>query len=246
MTVRPSICASGCYMPHLCSGRSGACLMRPKAYYPLFADLNGRRCVVIGGGPIAQRKITTLLRYGADLTLVAPEATRRLASYAGAGKIRWLKRRFKPADLSGAWLAYAATDDPATNKAVYDAAQRQRVFANIVDQTPLCTFIAPSIARRGPLTIAVSTGGSSPSLAKRLRHDLNDRLSAEYVPMLRLLRSLRGMAKRRLPKYGDRKRYFDRLVSGEVFRLVRAGRPSQARRAALEALAAEAKHRNGA
>lgn len=241
MSRHPAICASGCYMPHLCTGRAAACLMKPKAYYPLFADLNGRRCVVIGGGPVAQRKITTLLRFGADLTLISPEATRRVASYAARGKVRWLKRRFRPADLAGAWLVYAATDDPAINKQVYDAAQRRRVFANIVDQTPLCTFIAPSIARCGPLTIAVSTGGSSPSLAKRLRQDLNDRLGAEYAPMLRLLRSLRGVAKRRLPKYGDRKRYFDRLVSGKVFRLVRAGRPSQARRAALEALALEAR-----
>lgn len=246
MAAHPAICAGGCYMPHLCSGRAEACVMKPKAYYPLFVDLNGRRSVVIGGGLIAQRKITTLLHYGADVTLISPAATRRLAAHATTGRIRWIKRRFRPADLAGAWLVYAATDDPAINKSVHDTAQRQRVFANIVDQTPLCTFIAPSIVRRGPLTIAVSTGGASPSLAKRLRQDLSAGLGEEYTRMLRLLRSLRGVAKRRLPKYGDRKRYFDRLVAGRVFRLVRAGRPGQARREALEALAAEAKHRNGA
>lgn len=214
-----------------------------KAYYPLFADLNGRRCVVIGGGLIAQRKVTTLLSYGADLTVIAPAATRPIASYAARGKVRWIRRRFRPTDLAGAWLVIAATDDADINHAVSETAQHQRVFTNVVDQTPLCTFIAPSIARRGPLTVAVSTGGASPTLAKRLRHELSARLGAEYVPMLRLLRSLRGVAKRRLPKYGDRKRYFDHLVAGRVFTLVRAGQPAAAKREALHLLAAEAKSR---
>ncbi|OGX28969.1 MAG: hypothetical protein A3B78_00040 [Omnitrophica WOR_2 bacterium RIFCSPHIGHO2_02_FULL_67_20] len=209
--------------------------MLSKAYYPVFADLNGRRCVVIGGGLVAQRKVTTLLSYGADITLVSPTVTRRLAAYARRHRLRVLTRRFKPGDLAGAWLAYAATDDPAVNGLVYRTALKRRLFANVVDQTPLCTFIAPAIVRRGALTAAVSTGGGSPSLAKLVRDDVGRILDA-YAPMLDLLRSLRGAAKRAMPNYGDRKRYFDRLVRGRVLALMRAGRPRAARREALKLL----------
>ena len=217
-------------------------MMPSHAYYPMFADLTGRRCVVVGGGLVAQRKVTTLLRYGAALTVVSPSVTRRLRAYAHGGRIRYLARKFRPGDLRGAWLIYAATDDEAINTLVHRAAEHHRIFANVVDQTPLCSFIAPSIFQRDPLTIAVSTAGASPTIAKRLRRELAGTIGAGYVPMLRLLRSLRGVAKRRLPSYRDRKRYFDQLVGGRVFALVRAGHVSQARRQALTLLS---RARNG-
>jgi siroheme synthase-like protein len=240
--MRADICRGGCYMPRLCSGRPAQCLMQPKTYYPIFADLTGRRCVVVGGGPVAQRKVTTLLGCGAEITVVTPTATKRLAGYARAGRVRLVSRRFRPADVAGAWLVYAATDDPAVNGVVYRTACKQRVFANVVDQTPLCTFIAPAIVRRGALTAAVSTAGGSPSLAKLVRDDVR-RILEGYAPMLGLLRSLRGLAKRAMPDYGDRKRYFDRLVRGRVLELMRAGRPQAARREALALLSRSA--RNG-
>ena len=231
------LCRWGCYMLHLCSGAPASCLMRPKAYYPIFADLNGRRCVVVGGGLVAQRKVTTLLSYGAAITVVGPTATRRLTAYARQRRIRLVLRRFTPGDLAGAWLVYAATDDPAVNGAVYRTALKRRVLTNVVDQTPLCTFIAPAIARRGGLTAAVSTGGGSPSLAKAVRDDIRRILDA-YAPMLGFLRSLRGAAKRAMPRYSDRKRYFNRLVRGSrVLTLVRSGRRGAARREALLLLA---------
>ena len=211
-----------------------------KAYYPIFADLNGRPCVVVGGGLVAQRKVTTLLRYGAQVTVVSPTATPRLKAYARQRKMRYLARRVRPTDLQGAWLVYASTDDARTNELVYRTASRQRIFTNVVDQKPLCSFIAPSIFRRGWLTIAVSTGGASPTVAKRLRRELEQTIGSAYVPMLRLLASLRDVAKRRLPHYNDRKRYFDRLVGGRVFELVRSGHTTQARRQALSLLEAEA------
>lgn len=199
---------------------------------------------MIGGGLVAQRKVTTLLGCGARIRLISPEATTRLAASAAKGRIRWIRRRFRTGDLAGAWLVYAATDDRNINAQVHREARRRRVFANIVDQAPVCSFIAPSIMRRGELVVAVSTGGASPTLSKRLRRDLMERIGGEYGTMLRLLKSLRGTAKRRLPKYNDRKRYFDRLVQGEVFALVRRGQAARARRAALALLDAAA-HRNG-
>ena len=230
------ICAPGCYLPHLCSGRRTDCLMRPKAYYPIFTDLNGRRCVVIGGGMIAQRKVTTLLSYGAKITVVSPTLTARLKRYAAAGKIASVRRKFRPADLSGAWLVYASTDDQAINERVFATASRGRIFTNVVDQGPLCSFIAPAILRKDPLTIAISTGGASPSVAKRLRAELSESIGVDYPRLLRLLRDMRGVAKKVLPKYGDRKVFFDSLVRGRVFDLVREGKLGMAKKEALAQL----------
>lgn len=207
--------------------------MSADVYYPLFADLHGRRCVVIGGGLVAQRKVTALLQYGADITLVSPTATKRLLTYARQGRIRHVARRFRPLDLHGAWLVYAATDDARINEQVFRHASRRRIFTNVVDQKLLCSFIAPSIVKRGALVIAVSTGGASPTIAKRLRRQLQQAIGTEYGRMVRLLKGLREVAKRRMPNYDDRKRYFDQLVQGRVFDLVRAGRTAAARREAL-------------
>ena len=217
---------------------------RAKAYYPLFADLNGRRCVVIGGGMVAQRKVTTLLGFGARVVVISPKATQRLRRYAQQRKIEHLARRFRPSDLRGAWLVYAATDDQAINELVYRTATRRRIFTNVVDQKPLCSFIAPAIFKRDLLTIAVSTGGASPTVAKRLRQDFQRMIGSAYGPMLRLLMDLRGVAKQKLPSYNDRKRYFDQLVQGQVFELIRAGKAQRARQEAL-ALLEQASVKNG-
>ena len=218
--------------------------MARDAYYPLFADLHGRTCVVVGGGLIAQRKITALLGYGARVTVVSPTVTARLRASARAGRIRHVARRFKACDVERAWLVFAATDDQAINDAVFRAATRARIFTNVVDQKPLCSFIAPAIARRGDVVVAVSTGGGSPALAKRVRRDVAELIGDNYARMLRLLRGLRAMAKRRLPTYQDRKRYFDGLIGGRVFALVKAGQVQAARREALQALSRSA-GRNG-
>ncbi len=213
------------------------------AYYPLFADLHGRRCVVVGGGMVAQRKVTTLLDYGAAITVVSPTATKRLLADARQGRVRYLARAFRQTDLRRAWLVYAATDDQRVNERVYRTATRLRVFANVVDQKPLCSFIAPAIVKRGDLVIAISTGGMSPAVAKRLRRELTAHVGVDYARMLKLLGSLRGVAKSRLPTFQARRRYFDRLVGGRVFKLVRAGKTSAARREALALL--DASSHNG-
>ncbi len=209
-------------------------------FYPMFADLAGRRCVVVGGGLVAQRKVATLLGYGGRVTVVSPTATARLRAYASSGRIDYRPRRFRPSDLQGAWLVYAATDDQRANEQVFRTASERRIFTNVVDQKPLCSFIAPAIFRRGPLVIAVSTGGGSPALAKKVRDDLGRVLGRSYVPMLQLLSALRDPAKRRLQGSAARKRYFDALVRGRVFKLVRAGKVRAARQEALERLARQA------
>ncbi len=209
---------------------------RPKtqaAYYPVFLDLRGRRVVVVGGGLIAQRKVAALLRAGAEVEVVSPDMTRRLAQAAADGVIRHVARRFQFGDVRGVWLICAATDDQVVNTRVYQAACKARVFANIVDQKSLCSFLAPSIARRGQLTVAVSTGGASPTMAKHVRRELERVLGPEYGRLLRLMAGLRDAAKRRLPTYAARRRYFEELIGGRVGQLAQRGRSQAARRGAL-------------
>ena len=138
-------------------------------YYPAYLDLAGRRAVVIGGGDVAERKIAQLLASGADVTLVSPGATPEVARLAADGAVRWIRRAYTPGDLAGAWIAVAATDDEAVNRAVHAEAERERTLLNVVDRTELCGFIAPSIVERGPVTFAISTAGASPALARKLR-----------------------------------------------------------------------------
>ena len=138
-------------------------------YYPAYLNLTGRRCVVIGAGDVAERKVLQLLASDADVTLVSPAATDELERMAGAGDLRWIRRSYAPGDLAGAALAIAATDDEAVNRRVYAEAEREKTLLNVVDVTPLCGFIAPSIVERGPVTVAISTGGTTPALARKLR-----------------------------------------------------------------------------
>ncbi|MBI2884841.1 MAG: bifunctional precorrin-2 dehydrogenase/sirohydrochlorin ferrochelatase [Candidatus Omnitrophica bacterium] len=205
-------------------------------HYPIFVDLQARRCVVVGGGLIAQRKVTMLLRCGAAVAVVSPEVTRTLRRYAQRVRIRHVARRFRAGDLRGAWLACAATDDQQVNLAVSREAARRRILVNVVDQPKLCSFIAPSIVQQGDLVIAISTAGGSPALSKYLRRQLSRTIGPDYRRMLTLLKGLRPLAKRRLPSYQARKRYFDQLVEGRVFKLVRRGRIAQARQEALSVL----------
>ena len=127
------------------------------------------RCVVIGAGIIAQRKVEQLLEANASITLVSPEATDELVALASAGKIRWVERKYARGDLAGAFLAIAATDDTRTNREIHHEAEIEKTLLNVVDVTELCDFIAPSVVKRGAVTIAISTAGSSPALARKIR-----------------------------------------------------------------------------
>jgi siroheme synthase-like protein len=212
----------------------------PARHYPVFLDLRGRRCIVVGGGLIAQRKAAGLLAGGAEVVVISPAVTARLAAWARQGRVTHAARVFRAGDLRGAWLAVASTDDAGVNQRVCREAARRRIFANVVDQPALCSFIAPSMFVRGGITVAVGTGGKSPTVAKHVRRRVGRTIGPEYARMLRLLASLRPLARRALPAYAARRRYFDRLMDGPVFEHVRAGRLRQARHDALRALKASA------
>ena len=138
-------------------------------YYPVYLDLQGKRCAVIGAGGVAERKVRQLLSAGANVTVVSPQATKALQQWANEGRLSWLRRQYKPGDLTGVFLAITATDDEATNRRVHGEATTEKVLLNVADVPALCTFIAPAVVERGPVSVAISTSGVSPALARRLR-----------------------------------------------------------------------------
>lgn len=166
-------------------------------YYPVYLDLRGKRCVVIGGGEIGERKVEGLLDGSAEVTLISPDITPRLHELAQAGLIEWHARQYQQGDLEGAFLAIAATDARAVNQAIAAEAEREKVVLNVVDDAPLCTFIAPSIVRRGEVTLAISTGGSSPALARKLKETIQDSDLLRYADLVGVLSKARILVKQR-------------------------------------------------
>jgi precorrin-2 dehydrogenase / sirohydrochlorin ferrochelatase len=150
-------------------------------YYPAYLNLTDKRCVVIGAGVVAERKVTQLLASDANVTLVSPTATSEIERLTSEGKVEWHKRSYQQGDLAGATLAIAATDDESVNRAVHAEAQRENTLLNVVDVTPLCGFIAPSIVERGSVTVAISTGGGSPALARKLRELMNGDQNPDHL-----------------------------------------------------------------
>lgn len=142
------------------------------ASYPLVVDLTSRRCVVIGGGPVAERKVDGLLQAGAIVTVVSPNLTARLTALGAQRRITHRARRYRSGDLSGTTLAFEATGDRRVALAVAREGRRRRVWVNAADDPEHCDFFLPSVLRRGPLLVAVATGGASPALARAVREEI--------------------------------------------------------------------------
>ncbi len=185
-------------------------------FYIACLKLKGRRCLVIGGGDVGLEKAEGLLACSADVTLIAPVAHPQLESLAAEGSIQWEKRPYAgAADLEGAFVAIAATNDSGVNISVYDDAERRSMLVNVVDVPPLCNFILPAIVRSGPLAIAISTAGASPALAKRMKREISELFGDDYARLAVILNDARGWAKATLPTYQDRKEFFERIVNGD-------------------------------
>jgi siroheme synthase-like protein len=212
--LRKGICDQSCVQGMLETPLYIACLR-----------LNGRRCVVIGGGPIGLEKVEGLLACEADVTLVAPEAQPELVQLALEGSIRWEQREYETDDLDGALIAVAATDDTNLNVRVFEDAEARSMLVNVVDVPPLCNFILPAIVRTGPLAVAISTAGASPALAKRMKREIGNMFGEPYANLAVLLNEARGWAKATLPTYQDRKQFFETIVNGDPdpIELLRSG-----------------------
>jgi precorrin-2 dehydrogenase/sirohydrochlorin ferrochelatase len=152
-------------------------------YYPVLVDLAGRPCVMVGGGIIAERRVDGLLTAGARVTVISPRLTRALAALAAEGRIEHEAREYREGDLEGADLAFVATDAGEVNAAVAREAGERGVWINAADDPARCTFILPALVRRGDLTVAVATGGSSPALARAIREELETYLTDDYATL---------------------------------------------------------------
>lgn len=156
------------------------------ALFPLFVELKDRPCVVIGGGAVAERKVHALLTAGAAVTVVSPAVSPALAALAAAGRIAHVARAYTEGDLAAAALAFAATDDGAVNADVAREGRARGVWVNAADDPAHCDAILPAVLRRGDITVAVSTGGASPALARAVRERLERALPPAYEPLARL------------------------------------------------------------
>ncbi len=193
------------------------------SYYPLFLDLNDRPCVVIGGGRIAADKTHALLEARARVTVVAQDLIGALADLAAVGRIKHAARLYQAGDLAGSVLAISATDDSAVNRLVWEEGRRSGVLVNVVDDVPLCDFIAPSVIRQGDLTVAISTSGKAPALAVRIRESLEEKFGREYARFLELAGAIRQSLAEKNPDFNARRTLWYRLVDSDVLDLLRAG-----------------------
>ena len=190
--------------------------------FPIFLKLEGKSCLVVGGGPIAEGKIAGLLRSGARVTVVAPELTVALATHAETYAIDWQQRNFELADLDGAFLVVAATSSFDANALICEEADRRGILCNAVDQPEQCHFYYPAVVDRGPLQIAISTAGLSPSLAQRLRKELEVQYGPEYERWVEWLGRVRAALMSKGSDFETRRCILGRLASREVFNRLKA------------------------
>ena len=209
--------------------------------FPLFTDLRGRIVLVVGGGAVARRKAAALLEAGARVRIGAPQLEPVLSEWAAAGRIGHLAGEFTPDWLDDTWLAIAATDDPVINRAVAAAGEARRIFVNVVDDAELSSFQVPARIERGPLQVAISSGGGAPMLARHLR----ERLETQFDESLGALAELFVRERRRiracLPDLQARRRFFERVLAGPIQSLLRAGDRTAAERE-FSALLADTRH----
>ena len=204
--------------------------------FPVFMDLGGRDCLVVGGGTVAARKLGLLLRAGASVEVVAPQLCEKLVALRDAGKIRHSARAFEAADVEGKALVIAATSREAVNRSVSELAKARNIPVNVVDQPELCSFIVPSIIDRSPVQVAVSSGATSPVLARLLRARLESYVPAAYGHLAKLVESFRDRVKKRFSSIEQRRQFWENMLQGEVAELLFAGRDETARAVLEKAL----------
>jgi uroporphyrin-III C-methyltransferase/precorrin-2 dehydrogenase/sirohydrochlorin ferrochelatase len=209
--------------------------------FPVFLNIKDRRCLVVGGGPVAARKVGQLLKAGARVAVAAPELCPELAQCHDIQAIEYLPVVFNENLLDGCVLVIAATNDDQVNRRVSELAQRRQLPVNVVDNPALCSFIMPSVVDRDPIQIAVSTGGASPVLARLLRARLETLIPAGYGRLAELMRTFRERVKRKFPDQVLRRRFWEEVLQGPIAELLFAGQ-ERAALAALEQTLADDKH----
>ncbi len=191
------------------------------SYYPVLIDLRGKKVLVVGGGNVARRKIDSLIEYGADVHVISKELTPELQQYRDEGKVTFIAQEFSEDSLQDTFLTIAATSDPQLNHKISDMAKKRGVLVNAVDQPSDCSFIVPSILKRGDLLIAVSTSGKSPALAKRIRQRLASRFGNEYGSFLQMMGKIREEVLLRGSSQDTNSLIFHKLVDSPILNALR-------------------------
>ncbi len=189
-------------------------------YYPAFLNLRGKKCVVVGGGNVARRKVGPLLQAGAEVIVISPEITPEIKKLALEKQIAYRKKVYRDSDLDGAFLVIGATNLPHVNRRIHAFAEKNNLLANVVDHPDLCNFIVPSLFSRGHLQIAISTGGISPSLSQKVRKELGQKFGPDYARFLNFLAKLRPAIITRVNNPKRRQQILRKLASSEFFSLV--------------------------
>lgn len=179
-------------------------------------NIEGRRCVIIGGGSVAERKISGLLEAGAVVLVVSPSLTAHLQELADAGKIEWARREAKEEDLDGAVLVFAATDRPAINAQVAQAARTRGIHVNIADEGACGDFLVPAVLRRGDLVVTASASGAAPALASRILHEMALRYGPEYDEYVKSLKTIRTIVKSEVKDLSERRKLLSAAVTEDA------------------------------
>ncbi|OMD98690.1 siroheme synthase [Paenibacillus odorifer] len=185
-------------------------------YLPIMLDCEGQLCVVIGGGVVAERKVSGLLEAGAAVKVISPSLTDPLDSLAEKGLLIWMDRTYAPGDLRGAFLVYAATNDRAVNEEVARESRRLGIHVNVASHAEAGNFITPGVVRRGRLTVAVSTSGAGPLAATKIKNVLEKALDAAYEPYLDFVHAMRTRIKEKEPSAEVRGRLLRKLGALDV------------------------------
>ncbi|MFM9280126.1 precorrin-2 dehydrogenase/sirohydrochlorin ferrochelatase family protein [Paenibacillus jiagnxiensis] len=191
---------------------------------PVMLRCDGKSCCIVGGGPVAERKATGLLNSGAALTVISPSITHGLQAMLENNQLRWIKRPYCEGDLQGAFLVYAATDDPEVNQAVMREARGRGILVNVADHSEKGDFITPGVVRRGRLVLSVSTSGVGPSVSAEITSKLEEIFGLEYEAYLDFMFEMRKRVKGRVPDPVVRARVLGRLAHSGVLEQIRGGR----------------------
>ncbi|MEN8170939.1 MAG: siroheme synthase CysG [Pseudomonadota bacterium] len=214
-------------------------------FLPIFMNIRGQRCLVVGGGEIAARKAALLQEAGAEIAVVSPELSPSLARQVEQGGVSYREGGFEASDLDGVNLVIAATDDGAVNRQVSELARARQLPVNVVDNPELCSFIIPSIIDRSPVQIAVSTGGASPVLARLLRTRLESLIPSTYGRLAAMVGSFRDKVKTRFSDVNARRNFWEQVLEGKIAELVFAGKDEDARAELEKAVAAGGEEKVG-
>ncbi len=203
-------------------------------YYPIFVEMTGRPCAVVGGGVVAERKVEALLNAGAAVTVISPSLTGPIHSWVTAGRVRYIGREYRPGDLSGFEMVFVATNEKKVNPVVSQEAREQGIWVNAADDPPHCDFILPSVLQRGNLVVAVSSGGSSPALSRAIREELESYFTEEYAEVAQVTAEVRQELRQRSVNPGAEA--WRQALGNGVRRLLAEGKREDAKATLLELL----------